>query len=273
MLGRREASWMAVGATVAVIFSLLTVQPGEAQTIDCVESLSGGIYQIYLDELDYTKEGLQKDPQLQNLMQRLYFKLRTNAKGLTLSSTPVPLALAFCKGRKPKGEASFNKRMVESLDDRDVILELWGLLDGKQLDDQVSNRNASICFVLVPVLLDEYQNPFQPGLQFVTYPKAPDVASGELINLLEQSLELETFAAIGIGVNLLKNRKYDEAMKYICKARILLQPMVESGEKESRKALMDYVEETARQIIVKARGDANYTGALIELVDPDNPCP
>lgn len=273
MLDRRKSSLVATGIAVAMVMALLTVQSGQSQTIDCVESLSGGIYQIYLDELDYTKAGLQSDPQLQNLMQRLYFKLRTNAKGLTLSSTPVPLAVAFCKGRKPKGEVSFNKRMVASLDDNDVILELWGQLDGKKSDGRVSHRNASICYVLVPVLLDEYHNPFQPGLQFVTYPKAPDGTTGELLNLLEQSIELETFAAIGIGVNLLKNRMYDDAMQYICKARIMLQTMMADDETDGRRALMAYVGDTARRIIAEARGDADYKGALIDLVDPDHPCP
>jgi len=260
----------------AILFSfllLLFCNTAPTQTIDCSGSSKSGNYQVYLDDLSYANVSLSNDGQLQNLMKRLSFKLASNVHALTLESTPIPLTVAYCEGRKPRGEGDFSENLVDALDDNNVILELWGQLDATTQNGSISNRKASICYVLVPVLLDEFKNPHKPGLQFALYPKDANIQSGELINLLEESIELEAFVAVGIGVNLLKNKKYDEAMKYLCKAQIILRQQHTGIAEVKQNALNDYIKQAVHKTVIDARSDPNYTGSLIDLVDENNPCP
>jgi hypothetical protein len=258
-------------SAACLLLVLMTVPVG-SQTIDCSASASGENYQVYLDELTFAREVLKNDSQLQNLMARLSFKLRSRMDTLRQETGPVPIVVDFCAGRKPEGEAIFTRRLVESLDDNEVILELWGQLDGQSTNGTIVHRTARIFYVLVPVLLEEFGNPLKPGMQLVEYPKSP-AADRELIDLLEQSGEIEAFVAVGVGVNLLRNNQYDQAMRFLCKAQCLLQLEDPQQPAPSRQELQNFIQQSARRTIESAGADSSYQGALKDLVDPSSPCP
>jgi len=258
--------------SVCLLVLIMMTPPAGSQTIDCTAGSQGGNFQVYLYELAFANDSLKKDDQLQNLMKRLSFKLRSRVDILKHEAIPVPILVAYCEGRKPAGEGEFSKRLVESLDDNDVILELWGQLDGFNDDGSISRRTARIYYVLVPVLLDQFQNPDKPGMQLVKYPKSTE-ATVELVDLLEQSQEMEAFVAVGVGINLLRSKRYDDAMKYLCKAQCILQQGGPLQPDASRQALLQYVAQSASRTIGQARSDSGYQGALKDLIDESNPCP
>ena len=266
--------WLvAVRAFTAAVLLVAGAARAEAQLVDCSGSLSGGnVFQVYLDELSYTKATLKSDPVFEQLARRLSFKLGSNVEAVTLERIPVPLAFAFCEERKPSGTAQFRKSLIDALDDDSVILELWGQLDATEVNQTITERKAKIGYVLIPVLLEDYDRLRNTGFQFVEYPK-DQPATGELVDLMERSVELEAFVAVGVGVDLFREAKYDEALGYLCRAKILLEQGPVGIPDGQRTALVDYISGKARQTVAKARTGSDYQRALVELVDPADPCP
>ena len=79
------------------------------------------MYQVYVDELSYTKASLEADPVLEQLMRRLSFKLGSNVEAVTLERIPVSLAFAFCENRKPSSATQFNESLMKNF---------WTLVQG-----------------------------------------------------------------------------------------------------------------------------------------------
>ena len=264
---------LAVGA-IAVILAVLI--PGavaaQSQFIDCSGASGSNDYQVYLNELAYAKASLEEDPALERLMRRLSFKLGSNIEAITLERIPVPLAFAFCEDRSPSSAAQFSESLLQGLDDDSVILELWGQLDAKDEDGVVSERRATIGYVLIPVLIEDYDEHRPTGFQFVEYPR-DEAASGELIDLLQQSVELEAFVAAGVGVNLMRNDQHYEALSYLCRAKILLEERPVGIKENQRIALISYLADKARETVEQTGAAGGDSGGLAELMGPDDPCP
>lgn len=249
-------SWL---ACLAVSVPLVVPVGGEAQEIIDCRGHTGGRMEVYLNELRFAREPLEHDNELARFAERLSFKLQSQFGGF-VGSTPLPLGFVHCSGRRPTPQDFNNQNLIEKLDDDKVILEVLGLLDGTIAEDgTVSDRKANICFVLVPVMAD---NENIVAKQFVQYPKT---GSGDLINLLGQSVELEAFVAAGVGIRFLRDRSYDAAYEYLNRSLTLLNFC--DGPAVTLTPLTEYVEKKKQQTVIKARQDEEYEGALRDLVD------
>lgn len=259
-------------ATATVAATCPGTATGQSQLIDCSGGSSGSSdHQIYLNELAFAKTSLEEDPALQRLMRRLSFKLGSNIEAITLEDSPVTLAFAFCEDRSPSSAAQFTESLLEGLNDDSVVLELWGQLDGKIEEGVVSDRKATIGYVLIPVLIEDFRNLRPMGFQFVEYPKDA-AASGELIDLLQQSVELEAFVAVGIGVDLLHNDEPSKAMSYLCWAKGLLESSPVGIAESQRSALLEYLAEKTQETLEVAEQGSAIDRAYAEILAADDPC-
>lgn len=252
---------------------LLAALPARADLIDCSGS-SGqeNIYQVYIDELNYASTGLVNDPELNQLMQLLSFKLETKIQEMLVADGHVPLAFAYCDERRPAGSGSFDSSLVEHLDDQQVILEVWGMLDADEGETGITARRAQIGYVLVPVLSDLPEHQRSLGFQYVDYSSdAQD--EGQIIDVLEQSAELRAFVSLGLGLNLLANERYDEALTYLCRALVYLDLESQEIEEGRREELTAYIEQKTRDLIADAGAAADpHETSVLMFLEPDNPC-
>lgn len=273
--------WQTVGGFTIVFLSILSLlvicQPASAQIIDCTESRQGGVYQVYLDEPSYTADAVESDEDLQNLMGRLVFRLSSVLEGVMEDmGITVPCVISYCEGRKPRGVSDFNKDMVEKLHSRDVILEVWGSLDTRTEESDSLLHEARIYYLLIPVWIETYGRPVQPGMQFAEYTSGSSSTAGKHLDLLQDAPEMRIFVEIGIGINLLLNEEYDEARKFLCSARLQLEQFLRSalpdGPSERETALIEYVDQVARQTVSMAKSNPHYQDAL-RLIADDAECP
>lgn len=277
---RRRPARVPHASILAACVVFTSFEQAPAQLPDCQPGpqLGASGFHVYLDAVSFARGSLMDDPELGALMEQLRFKLESNFEVATFDQ-PTPdratgprpeLAFWSCQNRKPTSAAQFSESLIESLDRNDVILELWGQLDARNQGGVVTSRKAMIRYILVPVLKEDARRLRDAGSQDVEYTRDP--ATGKLVDLLEQSVELDAFVAVGVGVNLLRNDEYDEALQYLCKALIILEQP--TGLKENRRAaLVEYLKEKARGTVLEARKDTQYEGALKDLIDPDHPCP
>ena len=265
---RATYSLAGVIAAVAVATAALA-DAARAQLIDCRDSVTGMGYQIYFDELTFTTDALKSDPQLQSIMNRLAFKYQSRAEDIGFSFPTARLLVHVCGGRKPAGESEFTTSALERLDENDVILEVWGVLDARrEADGSLADRRARIACMLVPVLMDEdAPDRRDAGRQFIEYPKDSTQAVTDLADLLEQSQELEAYIAVTLGVNMARNGEYDDAVSQLCMAQIMLAASPTSGDR-GPAALLGYIQRTWQAVVEKARSDPDYEGPLREQQEP-----
>src|SRR6202011_2446335 len=126
---------------------------------------------------------------------RLTAVLQTQVEEITVEEggaiIPVP-----CIGRRPLGAADFNQNVVELLNDRNVVLEIWG-----SIDDGSGNaaQQAQLQFVLVPVrYYEHFKNNSQAmdGVYLILY--AP-MSAGSALALFERSNELRASVALSMA--------------------------------------------------------------------------
>ncbi len=257
-----------------LVFCLVLVQAClvQAELVNCsTSSNSGLIYQVYVDDPSI-KESLRDDPQLGQIMERLSFNLDKNIQAMTLNNAKVPLSFSFCDKRNPKTSSAFTEPVIDLLDDDLVILEVWGQIEAAEDQGVISDRSVTVGYVLIPVLLELMPTNRTVGLQFVKY-ASDGTADEEIIDLLEQSAELKAFVSVGLGVNLMVEKKYDDAMGYLCTALTLLEEDQINTGSTGREDLTEYIKTKTRKIIA----DATVVGSGFEhgglsMLDPDNPC-
>jgi hypothetical protein len=106
-------------ALLAAVALLSAAAPAEAQLVPCA-GIQGTGYKILLDDI-FDAAGGTASP----LMSSLVFKLTTNLEQLQLESG-LPLKVIRCAKRRPSDPADFKRPMVEQLNARQVVLEVWG---------------------------------------------------------------------------------------------------------------------------------------------------
>ncbi len=243
-------------ALLAAIALLSVAAPAEAQLVPCA-GIQGTGYKILLDDI-FDAAGGTASP----LMSSLVFKLTTNLEQLQLESG-LPLKVIRCAKRRPSDPADFKRPMVEQLNARQVVLEVWGTT--AQATDTAGSpvHEATVGYLLVPVRFDEFTQG-QPSGAFLSSKQAKSVTSVEdLVRVVDQSGELAAYVAVSTGVKLLRARDYEAARAQLCRADALL-TKVSSGQPPAMrdKALMSYVQALAADVVAQARKDPAYTGTL-----------
>jgi hypothetical protein len=252
-------------------------QCGLSQIIDCPKSLQGGIYQVYLDEPYYSADSVTTSSDLQILMDRLVFHMSSTMVGVIEDmGVTAPCAVIYCPGRKPQSTTIFNNDLVERLHTQDVVLEVWGSVESKKNESDELLHEARLHYLLIPVWVENSNNPLQPGIQSIEYKGNPQSGAEEALDLIEEAPEMHVFLKIGIGYNLLLNKEYNDARKLLCAASVELEEIINSkppgDQSEKEKKLLEFVNQVASETVTSAKNDSNYNGAL-KLLKDNAACP
>jgi len=231
---------------------LLTARAASAQIVPCSAVGDQGP-KILLDDI-VAASGAQ------NFLQSLTSRLDANLTQVQ-AELGVDLKVLPCANRRPSGTSDFTRSLVQELNVRDVLMEVWGATT--EVTDQQGRKfnEASIGYMLVPVRLDELQTQRAPGAFIIPHRAAPSTPVDDLLRLVDQAGRLGAYAALAVGSKSLRSARWGDARKQLCAAesqfKKLKTPLV-TGD----TSLADYAKALAADAVTKARADANYRGFL-----------
>jgi hypothetical protein len=228
-----------------------------AQFPDCPSAPEG--YKVFVDEV-FLADSSAANPATQQLLNRLRAKLKTDFVALKATS-PLPLSVVQCDGRRPTGESNFRAAVVDGLNSRNVLLEVWGSVDTAD----TSGADASIGFVLIPVRKAKDLS----GLYNIRYTTRAAGVDG-LLGLIGGAPETRAFFDIASGVKAYKERRYNEAYDCLCRAKTTVADLRGQGVGTEQAALMSYVQDLATKTVREAIADSTYQQRL-RLINPDDP--
>jgi len=245
-------------AALVAIMSLALSAPSDAQVVPCAGITESG-FKILLDDI-FEAAGGKASP----LMSSLQFRVSTNLEQLQVESG-LPLKVVRCAKRRPSDPSDFNRSLVEQLNARKVILEIWGTTANATDPAGAPIYEAIVGYVLVPVRFDEFTLK-EPSGAFMLSRQAKTVTSlDDLARLVDQSGELAAYVAVSTGVRLLRSKEYDQARAQLCRAAGLLTRVMGTAPGAHDKALVGYVERLASDVVSQARADPAYAGVLKAL--------
>jgi len=236
---------------------------------------------ILLDEI------VASTPGAANLLQPLASRLDA---GLLQVQTELGIDLNLkvlpCANRKPTGPGDFTRQIVDQLNVRNVVMEVWGVTTEVKDAQGRPFQDASVGYVLVPVRLNELQAQRPPGAFVIPYRARASDPAADLLRLVDQSGRLAAYATLAAGTRSLRaaqdaaagrrprNAAEDEwasARKRLCASQALFSSFKPPAA-PSDMQLADYARTLAAQTITGAKADARYSGSL--KVQPENlPCP
>jgi hypothetical protein len=243
---------------LALLASLAAAVPSAAQIVPCSGIQDKG-FKILLDDI-FDSAGGTASP----LMQSLIFRVSTNLEQLQVESG-LPLKVIRCAKRRPSDPSDFRQPMVEQLNARQVVLEIWGSTAQATDPTGAVVHEATVGYLLVPVRFDEFTHG-QPAGAFLLSRQAKSVTSvDELVRLVDQSGELAGYVAVSTGVKLLRSKEYDQARAQLCRSEVLLTRAAGSAPSARDKTLIGYVQRTAADVVTQAKADPAYKGILKSL--------
>jgi hypothetical protein len=259
---------------------VLRATVAQAQIAPCSGVQDPGT-KILLDEI------VASTPGAANLLQPLASRLDA---GLLQVQTELGLDLTLqvlpCLNRKPTGPADFTRSVVDQLNVRNVVMEVWGVTTEVKDAQGRAVQEASVGYVLVPVRLNELQSQRPPGAFVIAYRARPSDPAADLLRLVDQSGRLAAYATLASGSRALRaaqdaaagrrprNTTEDDwavARKRLCASQSLFASLKPPAA-PSDMQLADYARALASQTIAGAKADQRYAGAL--KLQPENlPCP
>jgi hypothetical protein len=243
---------------LALLASLAAASPSAAQIVPCSGIQDRG-FKILLDDI-FDSAGGTASP----LMQSLIFRVSTNLEQLQVESG-LPLKVIRCAKRRPSDPSDFRQPLVEQLNARQVVLEIWGTTAQATDPTGAVVHEATVGYLLVPVRFDEFTQG-QPAGAFLLSRQAKSVTSvDELVRLVDQSGELAGYVAVSTGVKLLRSKEYDQARAQLCRSEVLLTRAAGGAPSARDKTLIGYVQRMAGDVVTQARADPAYTGILKSL--------
>lgn len=244
-------------AAAAWVLALALGVPGgaEAQLVSCSGVAEPGL-KILLD--DIARSGGASSP----LIDLLAARLEANLEQLRVEAG-LNIRVLRCAKRKPTSTAVFTRPIVQDLNARQVVLEVWGTTAEVEAEGE-KYHEASIGYVVVPVRYHEFASGEPPGA-FVLPRRAESLDTLDaLVRLVDQAGALSAYAAVGAGTRFLRGRQYDEARVQLCRAQTLLEAL-DTRPGGPNASLLDYVKRLASEAVGSARSDAAYRGPLKAL--------
>jgi hypothetical protein len=194
-----------------------------------------------------------------NLLQSLTSRLDANLTQVQ-AELGVDLKVLPCAKRRPSGPSDFTRSLVQELNVRGVLMEVWGATtEVKDPQGRVVNE-ASIGYVLVPIRLDELQLQTAPGAFITSHRATPSTIVEDLLKLVDQAGRLGAYAALTVGSKSLRASKWGEARKQLCAAELQFTKL--KTPQPTDAALAEYARKLAGDAVTGARRDARYSGFL-----------
>lgn len=197
----------------------------------------------------------------------LYINMISRLRNLFSETHPEPV---LCENRAPKPDGTdFIPDLVQTLNNRNVLLEVWGTIKGSTTDNK-QKLGASIYIIIIPIRDDEGIHS-KLDFHLLSY---PEEQRGDLIPAsIEMVLgtEFEVYTSIAHSIKELQNASYDNAQKYLSYARIEWEKALKNNSlamtATNQDLVLDYIKDLEKRIITDARNDPDYEGDLAAVVD------
>jgi hypothetical protein len=236
---RRRCRGMLVFCCLNLLGICLMDNPSaQAQLKDCQGISAGSEYKIAVDEVTSglpTSHGVSSQIDIERLTSDIQVQVEKLAveQGGEIVSVP-------CSGRRPRGELDFDRRLVEALNNNNVVLEIWGSYD--QPGGPKSNAAPALLrFVLVPVRYYEHflsHSSTLGGVYVVAY--EPMSGSRPAIAVFEESSELRASVSLSMALKKIKEGHNELAIQYLCQTELSLRQPDSRIPQAQRDALLNY---------------------------------
>ncbi|CAN5237858.1 hypothetical protein BH11PSE10_BH11PSE10_01300 [soil metagenome] len=253
--------------------------PAAALIVDCPPAQGAGRFSVFLSE---PSGGALTAAQLKPFLQRLQFELDRNRDGQWINAPSTDVSFVACPGRAPALDGQdFNATLVDGLQSRGVLLEVWGLFDSEPGVGGAPRLSAQMNYLLVPLQFAVNQREAAPtALQRLRYPEAGTAAQSPVqdpVQLISRPLDIDAFVATAFGYKLLRGRSYEPAHANLCRANSLLETMARrplAGRSKTELAgLRAFVLESAGRAVREALADPGYSkSGVLRLQNPARPC-
>lgn len=197
----------------------------------------------------------------QNLLQTLTSRLDANLAQVK-TEIGVDLKVLPCANRRPSGPSDFTRSLVQELNVRDVLMEVWGAATEVRDAQGRTFNEASIGYVLVPVRLDELQSQRAPGAFVIPHRAQISTPVDDLMKLVDQAGRLGAYASLSVGSKSLRSGRWGEARRQLCAAESQFRRLQSALPADA--TLAEYSKKLAEDAVTRARADARYTGFLKE---------
>jgi len=204
------------------------------------------------------------------LSELFYFEIESRLKAVLIGPKKGERQLrlptiVLCINRQPSLDGTdFTPRVVDELNTRDVLLEVWGSISSRG----TAKVDAWLAYALIPVCHYGGMHQF-PGVHRVRYELQAEKPVEAIRAKIKSSAELAVYTALTYGIKALKKLDYDVAYS----AMLIAQDSLESAIKNKMLsetnpdvvALRDYIGMMLKEIVSNARQDRNYRGALKKI--------
>jgi len=179
----------------------------------------------------------------------------------------------FCTNRTPSGESDYQSKLSETLNDYNVVMEVWG---------EANENEAVISYLVVPLRHYEHfigSNDELTGFLEVFYLRGS--ANTDLAALFRDAPEAQALASVALGLKYLKRASaaidpnqitynFNYAREFFCRAVGILDQIRPSEgrsglEPEDWQRLFAYAKASAYKCAQLALDDPRYFGTLRDL--------
>lgn len=224
-------------------------------------------YKVVLDKLEFKSEAGETQILTSEYEFEFLLELRSRLKNLFPDTQPKPV---LCANRAPNPDGSdFVPDLVRTLNNRDVLLEVWGTIKACKKDGEQALR-ANISIMIIPVRCYEGSNA-QLDFHLLSYPKT--TIQGDLETAIVKmafGTEFDVYTSIAHGIKELKNDSYDKAKKYFSNARIQWEKSFKKGSLANtttdQPSVLEYIRKLEQKTVAEAAADPNYKGDLVAVL-------
>jgi hypothetical protein len=195
----------------------------------------------------------------ENLLQSLTSRLDANLTQIQ-AELGVDLKILPCAKRRPSGPSDFTRSLVQELNVRGVLMEIWGAATEVKDPQGRAINEASIGYVLIPVRLDELQTQRAPGAFIIPHRAERSTIVDDLLRLVDQAGRLGAYASLSVGSKSLRAARWGEARKQLCAAELQFTKLKSPSPADGQ--LAEYARKLAADAVTGARKDARYSGFL-----------
>ncbi len=263
---KRHYAWSGrpCGSFLLLCFLCSGLAPAaDAQLRECRGTSTEVGLKILRDAVSYDSSEASRSA-MARVVDRLNAKLSNDVDEFHLIGG-TPVVIVRCPDRHPQGRGDFDAPMVEQLNLRQVVLEVWGTVQSEDRGG-IKGYVASLEYVLIPARANELGgNPPRSVYASERWQKVASLPE-DIQKLFSQDGDLGLYTHVAVGMKSLETRKYDQAFQFLCRGQILLSKKVGQQPGTPQSDLLKFVQDLTVKTFHKARQDPNYSGWMKVLV-------
>jgi len=208
---------------------------------------TSGAYAVQADDILISPREAPEE----TLLTQTWFALRNNFMKVKLES-PKDLCLLRCNARRPSGEQDFPSTLAATLDQDNVVLEIWGGIEREDLGGGIFHT-AHFQYALIPMCAHPPSGGMVHGVYRREIVTKPGGTLKETFTQLDQSAVITALLSIATGLKLARIDRFDDAWKFLCQGYLTLKERIGSTPSVQDQRLLNYVRGTATELANRAR--------------------